>query len=126
MTAHIKTYIVASPPGKPVRWLGASLRAVRSFPDGARQIAGFEPWQVQQGLSPSDWKPVPSVGVGVREIRIRVDRAFRLIYTARFPEAVYVLHAFEKREQKTSRADLQLARERSRRLQSERDQGRTP
>jgi phage-related protein len=126
LTAHIKTYIFASPPGKPVRWLGASLRAVRRFPDEARQIAGFGLWQVQQGMSPSDWKPMPGIGVGVREIRIRVGRAFRVIYTARFAEAVYVLHAFEKREQRTSRADLQLARERFRHLQSERDRGRTP
>ena len=126
MTDYIKTYIVATPSGKPVRWLGGSLRTVRDFPDEARQIAGFQLWQVQQGMTPSDWKPMPSVGVGVREIRIRVGRAFRVIYTARFAEAVYVLHAFEKRGQKAPRADLQLARVRFRRLQSERDQRRTP
>jgi phage-related protein len=77
-------------------------------------------------MEPSDWKPMPSVGAGVREIRVRVGRAFRVVYAAQFAEAIYVLHAFEKSEQKTSRADLRLARDRFRRLQSARSQGRTP
>jgi len=72
---------------------------------------------VQRGLEPDDWKPMPSVGPGVREVRVRDDTgAFRVIYTATRPEAVYVLHAFQKKTQQTARRDLDLARARLRDL----------
>ena len=81
---------------------------------------GFELWEVQQGKEPSDSKPMPSVGLGVKEIRVHVDGAYRVIYIARFSEAVYVLHAFEKKSRKTAKADLDLARDRFRALVRER------
>jgi phage-related protein len=71
---------------------------------------------VQRGLDPTDWKPLPTVGVGVKEIRIHVLGEWRAIYVARFAEAVYVLHCFEKKSRKTPREDLALARERYRLL----------
>jgi phage-related protein len=83
-------------------------------------MAGFELWQVQNGDDPSDSKPMPSVGVGVAEIRIRIDGAFRILYLAKLPEAVYVLHAFQKKTPKTSKPDIDLAKQRYRDLMGER------
>jgi phage-related protein len=98
--------------GKPLIWMGSSLEAVRAFPAIARQRVGYELYPVEQGLTPSDWKPIPSVGTGAREIRIQAGGAFRVLYVAKYAEAVYVLHAFEKRTRKTRPADIQLARKR--------------
>jgi phage-related protein len=107
---------------KPVEWLGDSRERVRAFPSEARREVGFELWEVQQGKQPSDWKPMPSVGLGVNEIRVRAGNAYRLIYVARFSEAVYVLHAFEKKSRKTSKPALELARKRFRTMVQERRQ----
>jgi phage-related protein len=101
---------------KPVIWLGSSKRDVGRFPDEARQEAGFELFQVQLGLEPSDWKEMPSVGSGVREIRIHDRNEFRVLYVAKFSDAIYVLHAFAKKTQKTSVSDLELAGRRFREL----------
>lgn len=98
---------------KPIRWVGSALDDLRQFPDEARQRAGYQLALVQSGLPPDDWKPMPSVGPGVCEIRIRTRQAHRVLYTARYPEASYVLHAFEKRTQKTRLVDIELARTRS-------------
>ncbi len=105
---------------KPIVWTGDSLKSVREFPDKARGRAGFELWEVEQGNDPSDWKPMPSVGSGVREIRVHADGEFRVIYIARFDEAVYVLHAFEKKARRTPKPDIDIARKRYRALISER------
>lgn len=56
-----------------------------------------------------DWKPMESIGAGVKEIRIRVETSYRVIYVAKFSEAVYVLHAFVKKTQKTSKKDIDLS-----------------
>jgi len=97
---------------KPIRWLGSSRVDVRGFPEKARWKVGHELFQVQQGLTPSDWKPMSSVGRGVMEIRIHTGQEFRVLYVARFEEAIYVLHAFEKRERQTRQVDMTLARKR--------------
>jgi phage-related protein len=76
---------------KPVAWLGSALAALRAFPADARRDAGFELRRVQQGLDPDDWKPMPSIGPGVREIRIHTGLEHRVFYIATFAEAVYVL-----------------------------------
>jgi phage-related protein len=107
---------------KPVSWLGDSRERLREFSEEARAVAGFELWEVQQGKEPSDWKPMPSVGLGVNEIRVRAGGAFRVIYVAKFAEAVYVLHAFQKKARKTPKPDLELARQRFRELVQERKQ----
>lgn len=107
---------------KRVEWLGDSRERVREFSDDARGDVGFELWEVQQGNEPSDWKPMPSIGLGVKEIRVQAGNAYRLIYVARFSEAVYVLHAFEKKSRKTSKSDVALARNRFRSLVRERRQ----
>ena len=107
---------------KPAIWLGDSLERLREFPSDARHDVGNELRLVQEGEQPSDWKPMPSVGLGVSEIRVRAGGAFRLVYVAKFVEAVYVLHAFQKKSQKTSRVDLELARRRFRTLIRDRRQ----
>jgi phage-related protein len=97
---------------KPLLWLGSARRDLRAFPDDARQEAGYQLSRVQHGEEPVDWKPLPSVGLGVMEIRIRTTVAHRVIYVAKFPEAVYVLHAFEKRARKIGAVDLAAAKKR--------------
>ena len=105
---------------KPVAWLGDSLDAIREFPEIARQRAGRQLAKVQDGLEPDSWKAMPSVGIGVNEIRIREGGAFRVIYVAKFPEADYVLHVFQKKTRKTSKADIKVARTRYRAMLNER------
>lgn len=97
---------------KPLNFAGSSLDDLRNFPDGARRVAGFELYAVQCGTEPGDWKPMPAIGHGVHEIRIHVSGEWRIIYVVKRGEAVYVLHAFQKKSQKTSRQDVELARKR--------------
>ncbi len=97
---------------KPLNFVGLSLDDLRNFPDEARRAAGFELRAVQSGLKPSNWKPMQTIGPGVNEIRIRALGEWRIIYVAKFRDAVYVLHAFQKQTRKTSRQDIELARQR--------------
>ena len=101
---------------KPLFRLGSSRSDLKAFPRDARRVAGFQLRRVQQGLEPNDWKPMPAVGPGVREIRIHTGLEHRVFYVARFTEGVYVLHAFEKRARKTAKRELELARDRFRAL----------
>jgi phage-related protein len=101
-------------PDKPLIWLGSSRQDLRAFPALARRLAGFQLRRVQQGLDPDDWKPMQAVGPGVREVRIQIAGAHRVFYLATRAEALYVLHAFEKKTQKTSARDLRIGRERFR------------
>lgn len=102
---------------KPVEFRGSSLDDLRAFPKSARREAGHQVDQVQQGLEPDDWKPMPVIGSGVREIRIRdASGAFRVMYVAKFAAAVYVLHCFQNATQKTRKSDLDLATRRYREL----------
>ena len=97
---------------KQLRWLGDSLEEVKAFSDDAKRSAGHQLGLVQAGLEPLDWKPMESVGAGVKEIRIRVETSYRVLYVAKFNEAVYVIHAFVKKTQKTSKRDIDLSAER--------------
>jgi len=97
---------------KPLRFVGSSLDDLRNFPAEARRHVGFELYAIQRGLEPSDWKPMKTVGSGVREIRIRVLGEWRILYVAKFADAVYILHAFQKKTQKTRRSDIEIARKR--------------
>lgn len=101
---------------KPLEFVGSSRRDLRSFPAESRRVAGFELSFVQQGLAPSDWKPIGEVGSGAIEIRIHVLGEWRVIYVAKLAGVVYVLHAFEKKSRKTRRADIDLARKRYREI----------
>ena len=93
--------------------MGDSLDQIRAFPSNARQDAGFQIDLVQRGKDPDDWKPMKTVGKGVREIRIReASGIYRVIYLATLKDMVYVLHAFQKKTQKTRKSDIDLARKR--------------
>jgi phage-related protein len=97
---------------KPMKFIASSLDDLRNFPDEARRAAGFELHAIQSGLEPSDWKPMQIVGVGVKEIRIHILGEWRVIYVAKHHESVYVLHAFQKKTKKTSKQEIDLARQR--------------
>lgn len=98
---------------KPIKFLGDSLNSIRQFPSDVRRETGYQLDRVQSGKLPDDWKPMNSIGLGVNEIRLRnKDGAFRVIYIAKLEDAVYVLHAFEKKSQRTSKTDIELARKR--------------
>ncbi|BAO86927.1 type II toxin-antitoxin system RelE/ParE family toxin [Caballeronia cordobensis] len=95
---------------KEIRWVGSSYDDICEFPSIARREAGFQLGRLQVGLDPEDWKPFNDVGSGVGEIRIRdINGIFRVMYVAKFEEAVYVLHCFEKRTQTTSKRDIEIA-----------------
>ena len=100
---------------KRIRFVGSAKDDLSAFPKAVRSRAGQELFMVQIGRDPDDWKPLSIIGAGAREIRLRDETgAFRLIYVAKFEDAVYVLHSFQKKTQKISRADLELAKERYR------------
>jgi phage-related protein len=101
---------------KPLNFMGSSLDDLRNFPDEARRAAGFELRAVQNGFEPIDWKPMPAIGPGVKEIRIHVLGEWRVIYVAKLRDAVYVLHAFQKKTRKTRQQDIDLARRRYRQI----------
>jgi len=102
---------------KPVEFRGSALDDLRAFPEAARREAGYQLDRLQHGLTPDDWKPIPTVGAGVQEIRIQdAAGAFRVIYVAKLADAVYVLHCFQKKTQKTAKGDLELAAKRYRDL----------
>lgn len=100
---------------KPVRFVGSARDDLAALPKSVRIRAGHELFMVQVGRNPDNWRPMPSLGPGSCEIRVRDPTgAYRVIYVAKFAEAVYVLHAFHKQTQKTAKADLDLARQRYR------------
>ncbi len=94
---------------KKLRFIGSSLDDLKDFPAEARRDAGFELDAVQRGLMPSDFKPMLNIGPGAYEIRIHILGEWRVIYVARFEGAVYVLHAFQKKTQRTRKEDIELA-----------------
>lgn len=102
---------------KKISFWGSSRDDLRSFPRDAKDVAGFQLNKVQHGEDPDDWKPMAIVGAGVREIRIRdAAGAFRVIYLAKLPDAVYVLHCFQKKTEETSQQDIALAQKRYKEL----------
>lgn len=96
---------------KDIRFCGRSLDVVRGFPADVKREAGYQLDRVQRGLGPTDWKPMPSIGSGVREIRITHEGQFRVIYVAKFADSVYVRHAFEKKTQKTRKQDVDATKQ---------------
>lgn len=99
----------------PIVFLGGALDDLRRFPADARRQAGHQLDRVQRGLDPDDWKPMRTVGSGVREMLVRDEAgAFRVTYVAALADAVYVLHAFGEKTQRTAKRDLDLAAARHR------------
>ena len=108
---------------KPIVFLGDALDCLRDFPESAKKEAGVQLHKVQLGMDPSDWKPMTTVGLGVREVRIREDGgAFRILYVAQIADAVVVLHAFQKKTQRTEKRDLDLANARLRQFHALREE----
>ncbi|EHD22400.1 MULTISPECIES: type II toxin-antitoxin system RelE/ParE family toxin [Brenneria] len=106
---------------KKISFIDSSLDALRAFPDEPRQEIGYQLAKVQQGYDPDDWKPFTTVGSGVKEIRVKDQFGiYRVMYVAKFEEAVYVLHCFQKKTETTSTKDVQLARKRYKALIQER------
>ena len=97
---------------KPLYFVGSALEDLRAFQRGPRREAGYQLGRVQSGLEPSDWKAIPTVGRGAREIRIHHEGQYRMIYVAKIDDAVHVLHAFEKKTQKTRKKDIEIAKRR--------------
>lgn len=105
-------------------FLGTALADLSTFPHEARRKAGKDIGDLQSGVMPPDWKPMPVIGAGAGEIRIQGKRAFRVFFVARFHEAIYILHAFEKKSQATARRDIELGRARYQALLRARAEGR--
>ncbi|MGK2741239.1 type II toxin-antitoxin system RelE/ParE family toxin [Tepidicaulis sp. LMO-SS28] len=115
MTKYIRVDIKRS-----LEFRGSARDELRAFPAGPKREAGTELQRVQAGMEPRDWKPMKSVGAGVREIRIKDHSgAFRVIYTANIGDTVYMLHAFQKKSQKTPKRNLDLAEQRFKELRQE-------
>jgi len=98
---------------KEITFLGDSLDQITSFPQSVKRDAGYQLDRVQNGEDPVDWKPMKTIGSGVREIHIKdAAGAFRVVYVANIGDQIYVLHAFQKKTQKTAKGDIKLAKER--------------
>jgi phage-related protein len=97
---------------KAVKFVGSCLDDIKDFPAEVRRVVGFDLDALQRGLEPKDWKPMTSVGPGTCEIRIHVLGEWRVIYVAKFKEAIYVLHSFQKKTQKTRQSDIDIAKAR--------------
>lgn len=108
------------PPLRPIVWVGSAFDDLLSFPEAIRKDAGFQLHRLQAGLEAADWKPMTEIGKGVAEVRLQNGSgAFRIIYLARFEEAVYVLHCFVKKTQQTSKHDKRIAQARFQTVQDE-------
>jgi len=94
---------------KELKFIGSSQTDLAAFPEDAKREAGFDLWQVQLGLMPKDFKPMPTVGAGAYEVRVKIKGQWRVIYVAKHADAVYVLHCFHKTTQKTAKSDIDLA-----------------
>lgn len=95
---------------KQIIWMGSAHSDILLFPLEPRKEAGFQLSKIQSGLEPDDWKPFNEVGTGAKEIRIRDSSgAYRIMYVAKFEEAIYVLHCFQKKTQATTKQDIEIA-----------------
>jgi phage-related protein len=99
-------------PDKPIYWIGSSRDDICDFPEDARKKAGFQLRAMQRGEKTNDFKSMPTIGKGVEEIRIWAEGTYRIFYVSRFSEAIYILHAFCKKTQKTSQQDIDLGKQR--------------
>lgn len=115
----------AAPVEKPIKWMGSSLEDLKGFPKGIVATAGFQLHLVQHGLEPNDWAPISTVGAGCNEIRLNdKDGWYRIIYVAKFENAVYVLHSFQKKTNETSKADIDLATARYKQAKIDHEEGK--
>jgi phage-related protein len=98
---------------KEIEFCGSALDDLREFNVAVRQRMGQQLFKIQQGLEPDDWKPMTSIGSGVKEIRVKdISGAYRTVYIAKLPEKIYVLHCFQKKSQQTNQTDIDVAKTR--------------
>lgn len=97
---------------KRIIWLGNTHEIVKGYSKIVKQEIGYNLDNIQRGLDPYDWKPISSVGDGVKEIRIHEENEYRVLYVAKFEESIYVLHAFIKKTQQILKRDIELAKQR--------------
>lgn len=97
---------------KRITWLGSTHQTIREYSDDVRQEIGYNLDKIQRGQEPYDWKPMPLVGQGVKEIRIHEKNEYRVLYVAKYEESIYVLHVFVKKTQQTLKRDIDLAKQR--------------
>jgi len=102
---------------KSLYFVGSALEDLRAFPQSPRREAGYQLGRVQHGMEPGDWKFMPTVGMGVREIRIHQGDQYRVIYVAKIDDAIHVLHAFQKKSQRTRKRDIEIAKRRLKQVQ---------
>src|SRR5437870_2631828 len=100
---------------RPVRWIGGSKEDLSAFPNDVKLRVGGALWDAQVGLKSPAAKPLKGFGdAGVLEVVAGFDgNAFRTVYTVRFAEVVYVVHAFQKKSRRgigTPKAELDLIR----------------
>jgi len=121
LTKCIKLYTFRVMKGeKPIHWIGTSLTDLIAFPDEVKREAGYQLHRVQNGLDPENWKPFQEVGAGVKEIRISdISGVFRIMYVAKFSDKIYLLHSFQKKTQKTSLNDINIAKTRYKAIETE-------
>lgn len=101
------------PKNAAVVWEGDSREVLQAFPEGVRQNLGFQLWQLQQGARPTDYRPLPSIGTGVFELRDQDERAwYRVVYLSRINDVIHVLHCFEKKSREMPRRDFERAKQR--------------
>ena len=101
------------PPYATVVWEGDSREVLRAFPEEVRDNLGFQLWQLQQGERPGDYRPLPSIGTGVFELRDQDERAwYRVVYLSRINDVIYVLHCFEKKGREMPRKEFEKAKQR--------------
>jgi phage-related protein len=106
---------------KEIRWMGTAYKDILEFPSELRKEAGFQLGKVQAGLDPDNWKPFDEIGSGTKEIRIRETTGiYRILYVAKFEEAIYVLHCFQKKTEATTKRDKEIAETRYRAITLER------
>ena len=105
---------------KQIEFRGGSLDDFRAFPRSAMREAGYQLDKVQHGLPPDDAKAMTSIGTGVMELLVWDEAGtFRVVYVAKFSDAVYVFHCFQKKTQQTAKKDIDLASKRFRELLQE-------
>jgi phage-related protein len=102
---------------RPLAWIGSSLKALRTFPDEVKDVMGYALHLAQAGGKHDAAKPLAGFGgAGVLEVVDDHDGdTYRAVYTVKFADRVYVLHAFQKKAKKgirTPRQDMDLVRER--------------
>ena len=95
---------------KSIEFHGHSLETIRKFPLVVTREIGYQLDRLQRGLNPVDWKPMPTVGKGVREMRIHRHGQYRVIFVTNVADSILVLHAFKKKAAKTARVDINQAR----------------